>query len=272
MSRGVEKARDVELSPTVYVLGRTGWICYALVHLLIAWLVVQIIIGDTGEGAGPKGAIAEISRGPLGGLMLWALAIGLFCFAVSQLLLAAMGFHWVRARPTRAARKAGAVGRGIVTIAIGVAALRMAMSGTSGPENSQQESLTAQLLALPAGRLLVGLVAIGIFVVAVATVRRGVIRSFEEDLDMASLPDGSRRWVERIGIVGWCAKGVAYGVIGILFGLAALRSDASQSGGLDKALHLLAAQWFGPALLGVVCVGFVAFAIFCFAAARAHLR
>ncbi len=76
--------------------------------------------------------------------------------------------------------------------------------------------------------------------------------------------------MRRLGLVGWTSKGAAYAVIGVLVGLAALRANAAESGGLDKALHTLAAQPFGVLLLALMALGFAAFGVYCFAAARAH--
>ena len=56
----------------------------------------------------------------------------------------------------------------------------------------------------------------------------------------------------------------------VLFGLAALRSDPAQAGGLDAALKALAAQPFGVLLLLVVALGFVAYGLYCAAEAWAR--
>jgi hypothetical protein len=56
----------------------------------------------------------------------------------------------------------------------------------------------------------------------------------------------------------------------MLLGLAAIRSNPGEAGGLDAALRTLAAQPFGTFLLIAVAIGFAAYGIFCFAAARSH--
>ena len=247
-----------------------GWICYGLVHLLIAGLALQIAFGDPGERAEPQGAIAKIAAQPWGAVALGVLAVGLVGFAVSQLVQAVTGFHWVRDRPTRWVRRLGAAGRAVVGVAIGVLAASKAMGGPVPEGGTQQKGITERLLAFPAGSVLVGLVACGVLVVAVATVRRGVLRSFEEDLEMDELPKGTRPWIEWLGIIGWIAKGVSFAGIGGLFAAAALYADARRSGGLDQALHLLAAFPLGQAALVAVAAGFAAFGAFCLAAAKTH--
>ena len=74
---------------------------------------------------------------------------------------------------------------------------------------------------------------------------KGFKKSFEKDLDMSRAPS----WIEPVGRIGWIGKGPAYGVIGVLVGLAAVNADPEQSGGMDKALHTLAEQPYGMFLL-----------------------
>lgn len=66
------------------------------------------------------------------------------------------------------------------------------------------------------------------------------------------------------------ARGVVFGMVAVLLGIAALAHDPSRSGGLDAALRTLAAQPFGTVLLIVVAAGVAAFGAYCFGAARAQ--
>ncbi|MGW5644357.1 DUF1206 domain-containing protein [Saccharopolyspora sp. NPDC003752] len=266
------RALQSELSAPVRVMGVLGWSCYGFLHIIIAWLAVEVALGDPNEQPAPQGAIGKIAQQPVGFLLLAVLAVGLIAFGISQLIMAAIGFGWVPSRATRVARKSGALGRAVLSLGLGVLAARQSIGGRAGTSNAQQQRLTADLLVLPAGRLVVGVVAVVVLVVAVATIRRGVIRSFEEDLNLRPLSARTRAWVNRCGVVGWVAKGVAYACIGFLFAAAAVSSDPRRSGGLDLALHLLSGYPLGKVALGLIAFGFVAFAVFCFAAARSHRR
>ncbi|MDQ3576517.1 MAG: DUF1206 domain-containing protein [Actinomycetota bacterium] len=262
-------AQQVRRHPAVQVLGRIGMVFYGAVHILIAWLAVQVVIGDSAQ-ADSKGALAQISQTTMGPVLLWALTIGLFFFAIWQLTEAAMGFTYVSEKRKRLGKRIGAGARAITGVAIGIGALQFAQGAGSTDSTGKQQALTAKVLALPFGQVLVGAVAVGILVIAVIIFRKGVKRSFEQDLDMSTLPNGSRRWVERTGRIGWMGKGVAYGVIGILVGLAAINANAEESGGMDKALHTVAAQSYGMVLLSLIALGLAAFGVYCFAAAKAH--
>ncbi|WP_285750228.1 DUF1206 domain-containing protein [Lentzea sp. NBRC 105346] len=258
-------AEETRRQPVVQVLGRVGMVLYGVVHVVVAWLAIQVVLGGS-EQTDQKGAVQALAETPLGPLLLWVLAIGLVCFAVWQFTLALVGYRYIPKKRKRITRRFGSVGRGITSCAIAFAAFKYATSGDAGNSTEQQQTFTAKVLAMPGGQLLVGAVAIGILVVAGAIFRKGVKKSFEQDLDMSKAPS----WIEPVGRVGWIGKGCAYGVIGVLVGLAAIYADPEQSGGLDKALHTLAAQPFGAILLALVAVGLAAFGVYCFVAARAQ--
>jgi hypothetical protein len=257
-------------STLVEAFGRVGMVCYGVVYLIVAYLAVQAAFGANAQPADQKGALEKIASTPFGAAVLWVLAIGLFAFGLWQLLLAAVSFHWYIDKRKRLMKRAGAAVRGIVGIALGVAAIRTVTRGGGGSSNDTQRELTARLLALPAGRVLVIAVAVIVIGAGVGSVVSGARRSFMRDLDTGELPAGTQRWVRRLGVLGNVAKGVAIVIVGVLLGIAGLRSDAGRSGGLDAALHTLAGQPFGQVLLIAMAFGFAAFGIFCFAAARSQ--
>ena len=53
-------------------------------------------------------------------------------------------------------------------------------------------------------------------------------------------------------------KGIAFGIVGALFCYAAATHEPNKSGGLDQALSEVLEQPFGPFLLAVIALGFVA--------------
>jgi hypothetical protein len=271
MSNLATTARRVERSAPVAILGRAGMVCYGAVHIIVALLALRIATEGGDQTADQKGAIEEIAATTFGGVVLWVLAIGLIAFAGWQVLLAAIGYRWRDKKRTRVAKRIGSVIRVVVSVSIAIAAIRMVTGGGSGEDSNQkQQTFTAKLFELPAGRLLVGAAALILIGYGVATFVSGARQKFMKDLNISELPAGSARWVRRLGMIGYLAKGVAIAIVGVLLGLAAIRSNSAEAGGLDAALRTLAGQPFGPVLLIAVALGFAAFGIYCFAAARSH--
>ncbi|WP_245554571.1 DUF1206 domain-containing protein [Actinosynnema mirum] len=256
--------------PAVQLLGRAGMVCYGIVHVLLAALTVQVVLGDSDQQTDQKGAVATIAEAPFGVVLLWVVAIGLFAFAVWQAALAASGYSWVTDKRKRLFRRISAGVRAVAGVAIGVAAITYAVGGSSSDSGSQQQTLTAKVLAMPGGQFLVGIAALVVIGVGVNQIRKGVKKSFKDDLNMSELPQGTQKTVERLGQVGFIGKGIAIATIGVLVGLAAIFADPNQSGGMDKALHTLAGQPYGVVVLIVIALGFVGYGGYCFAAAKAH--
>ncbi len=238
-------------------------VVYGAVHVLIAWLALQVAFGGDAERTDSKGALTELAQN--GAWLLWAVGVGLVFFSLWQLLLAFVGYSYVTKQRKRISKRVGSAARAITSGGIALGAFKYATSGSTGDQTQQQQELTAQVLSWPGGQWIVGAIAIGVIITAGVIVYKGVKKSFEKDLDMGRAPS----WIEPVGRIGWIGKGVAYGVIGVLIGLAAIKADPEQSGGLDKALHTLAEQPYGMFLLAAVAIGIAAFGVYCFVAARA---
>ena len=261
-------AVEQEARRTVIVAGHVGMVAYGIVHVLIGWLALQVALGGSGEKADQRGAVETIANQPFGTVLLILLALGLVAFGLWQAYVAAQGYRWVGDKGKRTRKRIGAGARALTAFFVAGYAVRLLMgAGRKSTDQTQQEN-ASKLLSLPAGRLLLGLIAIGLIAVGVSRIRKGLKKKFVENLDLAKLPEGTQRLTIRLGQVGYPAKGAAIAIVGLLFGLAAVKADPNQAGGLDRALRTLAAQPFGTAMLVLIALGLFAYGAYCFAAAR----
>ncbi|MEU7786053.1 DUF1206 domain-containing protein [Amycolatopsis sp. NPDC049159] len=271
MNRTEATADRGEKSDTAQLLGRIGMACYGVVHLVIAYLALQVAFGDS-EQADQKGALQQIGSTAFGQILLWIVAVGLILFGLWQFLMAATGYEWVSGGK-RTRKRIGAAARGVVVIALGFTAIRIATgSGGGGSSNQSQQEFTAKLLQLPAGPALVVIAAACVLGVAIAAGVKGAKKKFLEDLNTNELPGKTKRWIGGVGTTGYLAKGVVLAIVAILLAIAGFNADPGKAGGLDAALKTLVAQPFGPVLLVVVALGLAAFGAYCFGAAWAHKR
>jgi hypothetical protein len=255
-------ARAAENSTVLRILARAGYIVLGVVHVVIGLVAISIATGGGGT-ADQSGAMARIRATPVGVLVLWLIALGLFALAIWQIIEA------VVERDPDSKKKWGYrakfVGTAVAYLAIGWTALVFAIGGRASSVQSS-EAFTAKLLATPGGVILVALVGLIIGAVGVAFVVRGFTRAFKKHLD---LPSGvARPGIVTFGVVGYVAKGIAIGVAGVLFIVAAFTHDPHKAGGLDAALRALAALPFGAVILWIVGAGLVIYGVFCFARAR----
>jgi hypothetical protein len=260
----VRAARESDWTEHV---ARVGLVAYAVVYLLIAWLAIQLAVGDRQGKPSTSGAFHELAEQPFGGVLIWVVAVGLFLLAAWQLLEAAAG-HRDEEGAARVWQRLASVGRAIVYVALGVTGARVAMgSGSSGRD---EETWTARLMDLPAGQFVVGLVALAIIGFGVSEIYRAWTDQLAEKLDGDGRSGRSGTAYLAFGKVGYTARGIAFAIVGGLVGYAALTHDASKSGGLDQALYEVLDQPFGPALLCAIGVGLACFGVFTLAQAR-HL-
>jgi hypothetical protein len=243
---------------------RAGIVCFGLVHLLIAWIALNLAFGESSKAANQNGALRELAQNPLGSFLLWAVAVGFVALVVWQALEVRRRLSGNRGGARQTGKIVVAVVRAVVYAALALTASRIAVGDKSG---TSVDHVTRQLMRLPAGQLIVGLVGVAVVGVGIAHVATGIRKSFVEDLK-ESATGQSGRVVIGLGQVGFIAKGVAFAVVGILFVWAAVTFDPKKAGGLDVALHTLLAQSYGKWLLAAVALGIGCFGLYCFAWAR----
>lgn len=248
--------------PVVDVLGRIGLVGYGTVHLVVAWLALQVAFGVPDVPADADGAVGTIARTAGGRAALGVGAVGLVAFALWQLTAAALGFRWV-AGGERFRKRVGAVSKSIAVLALAGVVVDYLFGAPETP--TAASAVAAGVLALPAGRVLLGVTAAVILFVAAAMIYTGLRRTFMGDLDVRTLGPAARRAIEVVGAVGHLARAVALAVVGLLAATAALQADPGRAGGLDDALRALGSTALGAGLLVVVAAGFAAFGLFCMA-------
>ncbi len=252
-------------------LARVGLVSYGVVHLLVAWLALQLAWGTSSESADQSGALSTVAESPVGKPLLWIIALGMIALAVWQALEVLRwrsGWSASGDARTKAVKKsAKAVAKAIVYAALAVLAIRFATGG-GGSSSQQQQSTTAGVFGWPAGRWLIGLAGLVLIGVGVYHVYKGVTKHFLKEIDLAQAPPSATRLVTRLGQVGYPGKGIALGVVGALFVWAAVTFDPEKASGLDGALRTILDAPFGQVLLTLVALGIAAFGAYLLVRAR----
>lgn len=253
-------------------LARVGLVAYGLIHLVLAWLALQLAWGIAGaEEADQTGALATLAESPVGKPLLWIVAVGLVALAVWQALeVLRWRSGWSASgdeRTTAVKRSVKAVVKAVLYAALAVLAFRVA-TGSSGGSGSQQQQTVAGVFGWPGGRWLVGAAGLVVIGVGLYHVYKGVTKKFLKEIDLSEAPSSAVRLVTRLGQVGYPGKGVALGVVGGLLAWAAITFDPAKAGGLDGALHTILSAPFGQILLTLVAIGIAAFGAYLFVRAR----
>jgi hypothetical protein len=266
-----DTAREAAESDTLEHLARVGLLAYGLVHVLVAWLALQLAWGGGGGSADQSGAMSTLAQQPFGTPLLWMTALGLIALAVWQAAELVRWRHgWTatgKARTTAVRRSGRALVKAVIYIVLAVLAIEFATGNGQSSAQSQQET-TAGVLAWPGGQWLVGAAGLGLVAAGVWHVRKGLNRHFLEQIDTTGCSPAAVRLVTRLGQVGFPGKGIALALVGGLLLYAAVTFDPAKAQGLDGALQTVLQLPFGQILLTLVAVGIAAFGAFCFVRAR----
>jgi hypothetical protein len=258
-------ARRAARSSALEALTRVGFIGYGLLHLAVAWLAVQIALGHPAQGD-QGGAFQYLAGRPFGRFLLVLIVVGLAAMAVWQLLLAAIGHREERGF-SRTAERVASAARTVIYAALAWTAYRV-VAGTPTSNAEQAQNATAGVMAKPAGPLLVAVGGLAVIALGIGLIVYGARKKFEKRLMMARMSRRARQTAVRLGQAGYIAKGVAFGIVGVLLFQAATSHNPARSRGLDAALRLLVDQPYGPFLLILIAIGFAAFGVYCFFQAR----
>jgi hypothetical protein len=184
LTRARDMARNNGGPDWLDAAARVGLVAYGVVHLVIAWLAVQLAVGDSSGSPSATGAVSELAQKPFGQVLVWAVAVGMFLLVLWQGIEAFVG-HRDEDGAKRAAKRAVSAGKAVVYGAIGFSAARAATgSGSSGKSSERKtDSLTARVMDLPAGQVLVGAVGLVILGIGCAFAVRAWTEKYREQLD-----------------------------------------------------------------------------------------
>lgn len=247
-------------------LARAGLIGYGIVHLLFAWLALQIAFGESPDDGDQSGALRTLAAQPMGRFLVAAIGVGLLAMAIWQGLEAATGHRAERGKE-RAAERIASAGRTVVYLYFAWTAWNI-FSGAGSNSADNQEALTGELMTSSGGRWLVGLAGLALAAIGIGLVVYGLVKRFEKHLKTGEMDARTRLLARRLGIAGYVAKGIAYGISGVLVVVAAVNYDPEKARGLDAALRTLRDQSYGTVLLTLVALGIAAFGAYCFLQSR----
>ncbi|GAA4951726.1 DUF1206 domain-containing protein [Streptomonospora halophila] len=245
---------------------RVGLVAKGLLYVLVGYISAHIAAtGHSGEQASARGALEMVAATPVGGIALWVALGGLGGLALRELALLVFGAR-LRVWTTR---RVAAVGRSVVYGLLFATVLRVAVGAAATNQDRRSEHLTAQLLSLPYGRVLVALIGLTLVgfgaALAFTMVRRN---AYTHDIDFAAMPRRMRPAVVAINVPGNLARLSIVTLAGAFVVRAALVRAPDSTQGLDDTLRTVSKAPAGPLLLGAIAFGLVCYGLYCFCKAR----
>ena len=255
-------------APWVVALGRFGYVAKGVVYLVVGGLAARAAWGDGGGTTDSRGALTQIVQAPLGSLALALLALGFVGYAAWRLVQALLDTERKGTDPKGLLARGAYLVVAVVYLGLALTAARLLLgSGGDGGSDSTRD-WTAWLLGQPLGPWLVGLAGLVTLGVGASHAYIGLGARFREQLKLEEMGGDEERWVTLLGRVGFTARAVVFGLIGLFLLAAAWHAEPGQARGLAGALDALAQQPAGPWLMGAVALGLFAYGVFALAEAR----
>lgn len=246
------------------VVARSGLVARAGFYVLLAGLAVDVAVmrGHGGKQANAHGALSLVAGDPWGKLAVLLTAVGFFVLGAARVVGA------VRDGELPVWRRTTTALQGLFYVALTWVPLSFVLGQRQTGSEQTQHAETARVLSWPGGRWLV--IAVGVVVVAVCgwQIRTAWTRDFTDGMGMRKRSRSVRRLITWLGVVGIVARALIFVPIGVFLVVAGVQADPRHADGLDATLAALARQPWGPAALGVVAAGLVAFAAYSLLEAR----
>jgi hypothetical protein len=249
-------ARRATNGGAVHKAARVGFLAKGLVYALIGALAFQVALGDTGR-ADQHGALQAVAERPGGSVVLWLMVVGFAGLALWRFTEALRGRREETDEKKRTAKRIGSAANGAVYLAFGLLALTTVTAGSSGGDTGAD--VTATVLEWPGGQTLVVIAGLVVIAIAVGLTTRGLRTEFEKHLQIGRMSRATFTAVRRLGQVGYVARGVVFGLIGILVVKAAMDHQPGKARGFDVALQGIAGAPFGRLLLIAAALGLICF-------------
>lgn len=261
------RAEHAASNPVVEKLARAGYAVKGVVYGLIGFLALKAALGSGGQTTGSRGAITSLTDEPFGEALLWVIALGLAGYALWRFIQALGDPDGEGSDAEGSVKRLGYAGSGVLYGALAYFTLRL-VTGSGGGGGTNASGWTATLMAQPFGPWLVGAAGLVTIGIGLYQFNKAHKADFFDKLKTGEMSASARKWVRRVGQFGLGARGVVFVLLGVFLIQAAWQADPSEARGIGGALDALAAQPYGPYLLGTVALGLIAYGAYCVVNAR----
>lgn len=253
-------------TPWVQGYLRLGHGAKGLLYGLIGIFVVNDILYDQPIVDGSEGVLATLGRQPLGSLMLGLLSVGLLGYVLWRVVQAIIDpGHSEPPTIRQGLQRCGYLGSGLAYLGIARTAAKLAFDLAVNFDDTL-EDVADVLFERSIGPWM--LLALGLCVVAVGlTYLYGAASGSYINDFRSGLNSEVKGWVIAIGKIGITARGVGFVLIGAYLIKAAYFEDSDPAGGIGNVFDQLDDQPLGEYWLGVIALGFIAYAVYMIVAA-----
>ena len=248
--------------------GLVGLVARGVLYVALAVLALELVLGNRGKSADPRGAMHDLAQNGFGAFVLAILCIGFAAFALIHLSRA------IADPDNKTSHRVNDAFWAVVNGLLSVLAASFLFSPSKPSSGSDQtdKTLTANVMNASGGRIVVGLVGLGILGYGLYLLWRALSNDRQDEravLDAAPHETPAIRTLARGGNIG---RAAVLMFIGLLVLVAAIEHDPNQTEGIDGALKRLLDHSWGPVAVALIALGFAAFGAYSLARAWVNRR
>ena len=265
-----ERVREsAKRGPWLQRIARSGLVARSALHLVVAFLTLRLAFGDQSEDADQQGAMETVVRQPTGRVLVALLGVGFLAYALWRLAQALFDPEDRAEGAKGVALRSAFLFRSAVYGFLAALAFSFALRGaTGGSGGDKKQELTQRVLSMPFGRWIVLGLGLSLLAMGAYNAWRGLSGKYKDDLKSYEIDPGEEDAIFVAAVVGYCARAVAFGLVGLFLVRAGWRFSPDEPVGLDASLKRLAAESYGPWMLLAVAIGLAGYGLFELALAR----
>ncbi|HXG70253.1 MAG TPA: DUF1206 domain-containing protein [Gemmatimonadaceae bacterium] len=247
-----------EAAPWIERLARVGYAAKAVLYATIGVLAASAALSGGGRTTDTRGAMGTVLAAPFGRVLLMVVGAGLFGYALWRMVEAINDPENRGSDAKGIALRFSFAARSLAHAALGFTAFGIAAAGRPDSEAPDGPELwTARALEMPGGRGIVLAVAAGIIGYALYQLYRAAAAKLSKKLELHTLSPSAQRLVIATSRFGIGARGLVFGMIGVLMLRAARQDSAEKAGGIGDALKALSDLGKWP--FAVIAIGLIAY-------------
>lgn len=247
-----------EVTPLVAKLARVGYVAKALLYGMVGILAAQAALGRGGRTTDLGGALREVVQAPLGDVLLLGIAAGLAGYALWRIIDAVTDAEGKGGDAKGILRRLFSAVRGLAHAGLALGAFKL-VTGSGGEDRGGTREVASQATDV-GGPWLLWVLAGGLLAYAGYQLYRAYAAKLGSQLDLGAVSADMGRWVIGLSRLGIAARGIVFGLAGVLMVRAAEHESPERAGGLSDSLEMLARMGRWP--LAFVAFGLVAYAVY----------
>lgn len=243
---------------------RFGLISKGIVYCLTGVIATMAAVGFSKDKAGKSEIFQLIYEQPFGRILLSIIALGLLGYSLLRFFQCFRDIEGKGSDAKGIAQRFGFFISGVLYLALGYYAGKLAITGSQGSGDSRQ-FMVGKVLGMDGGEWIIGVIGLIIIGNGVYQIYRGISGKFMKKIRLAA--SNISGIVKKSGTMGYLSRGITMGVIGYLVLHAAITANPKEAQGTEGAFDYLQSN-FGSVLMAIIAIGLIGYGVFMFVRAR----